>query len=456
MIDMPHVAKTSNFMWRTRILVLQFIWEIISCRVLAYKNRSYLNVLMDRFTFASKSMFSVPKNLHNKKEPEIQIYCSRLQWRGGHNRLILKILEIYYDNNISIILTGVAGKSDSSLVDYLRNQHKVSILELSGTIFNRLQKCTCLMSENSNATCLLINSPNDFIGPLAAFCANMNNVTFIHHSDLYVTAGATVDKWVHLDLLIGCNHECKKNLDAKLLSLPSSLPSDFCAKYQPSRSGNKNIVFCASWNKLNLWGKTGFPSVFRDILKNDTVSIHHIGYVPLLIRLYLTCYLWGSNGSYNYVGPVTSLGEELSKKDFDFAIMSFPQGAGMTCIDYLAYGIPVIFFDANGQNMREVINLTDGTNFLCRSSKDITDVILHSREDVLEHVSRNNLAHHVNNYTDKCFKENLDKYLSYHQKSSESSENEKPFSDWKAASFALRHLSLRGVVRYIRNNITLL
>ena len=128
--------------------------------------------------------------------------------------------------------------------------------------------------------------------------------------------------------------------------------------------------------------------------------------------------------------------------------MSFPYGAGTTCIDYLNKGIPVLF----NQQVIDTICLTDNSNFVWSSLDELSFIINNAKPAELKQISDNNISHFLKNYKMEIFKLKMDEVLSTKVEEINNSKTDSRVTIEECTLlYIFKTISIKGLIRLFYN-----
>lgn len=337
------------------------------------KNKNYLsskfidNMICKLSTsYRSSNLFKKNKfdqKKHNLDLFDMFIFCSKYQKTGGHSRIIDDLIDKNKNKNILILSTEIYGKSDYIFFHkkHSKKNEIIKFLCIPGkNFFAKLNFVASVVDYAKNKKIFLLNSNSD---PIHLSSINYkkinNNIHFIHHADYSFSLGATLN-FRHYDLNQMHKKTCSKHLfiDHKVLNLfklqnlqknysKNSL-NFFDIKFDPEKI---NFVIVGNYNKF-------FPDFllidlfffYKAILKDTKHRIYFVGNIPIILKFLFLLML-----QINLISPKRSiflkyssnLNNTFSEINANIFVTSFPVFGGLSLLEALSFGLPVLIKDNN-------------------------------------------------------------------------------------------------------------
>jgi hypothetical protein len=273
---------------------------------------------------------------------------------GGHSRIAEEVIKIC--GNSVIIVTDLFSnyRSGAASVQTIRDRlNDVEIHLLTDESIYRKTMSLIYIFQNLKPRSVSVFTHHPDPIPYLASGSLSDNVklVFYHHADSRPTFGATMRRYVHVDLTNNMHRTCSLNITNNAVNLPMGVhdlgPKVFAS--QPSL--DRFTVVCAgSEVKFTFDGPFCYPDIICDLLSTTNAHIIHIGVVidGWLERIYGKMNDKGiDTNRFVYMPPVDSLWDTLKKLDAHLYLGSFPVLGGRGAIEAQGCGYPTLFFNGN-------------------------------------------------------------------------------------------------------------
>ncbi len=274
---------------------------------------------------------------------------SRLQNSGGHLRLILDFIRSQPEKEHIIYATGVAGPSDERFIEEAlgRCGNARFVAAPRGGFGVRLN-----WLQNSLRACrpehaYLFNHHQDSVAVAALVPELGVPGSFCHHGDHHLCLGVHLEHLTHIDFHPMGYHYCRDELGIDNRYLPLTVEDQ---GHAPSRSAFTSRVSLttatvARSNKVEIPYYVSYLELIPKVLKVTGGHHLHIGRLtPWAIRRMRSKMreLGISQDRLIYIDWTASVWRSLQEYGVDVYIASFPYGAGLTLIEAMGAGVPVI------------------------------------------------------------------------------------------------------------------
>jgi glycosyltransferase involved in cell wall biosynthesis len=318
-------------------------------------------------------------SLENEK---IVYVVSKLQRSGGHSRLVQDFIKLQPRKQHVILSTEIAGASDVKYFkEIFRNFSNVEFIQSPKGALN--EKLTWLQKKLlylQPALVYLLNHHQDSVAVAALTPKLCAKGIFCHHGDHHLSLGVYLDHFDHIDFHPMGYHYCRNELGLNNLYVPltfedksCSIKRDFCV--------NKKVFLTATaagFNKVEIPYFESYFEVIANVLENTDVSHLHIGKLTpwglRKIRKEL-----GRRGvdkeRFIYIEWTPSVWQLLQQYKVDIYIASFPHGAGLTLIEAMGAGVPVIMHEHINSRVLSSLELAYPESFRWRESKDLIEYL---------------------------------------------------------------------------------
>ncbi len=279
----------------------------------------------------------------------IAYVVSRLQSSGGHLRLILDFIRLQPEKDHIIYATGVAGSSDERfLAEALaRCGNACFVAAPRGDFGARLTWLQNALRACRPEHAYLFNHHQDSVAVAALVPELGVPGSFCHHGDHHLCLGVYLKHLTHIDFHPMGYHYCRDELGVDNRYLPLTFGDN---GYVPVRStfasgGSLTTATVARSNKVEIPYYVSYLELVPQVLKVTGGRHLHIGKLtPWAIRRMSSRMreLGISQDRLIYVDWTASVWKSLQEHEVDVYLASFPYGAGLTLIEAMGAGIPVI------------------------------------------------------------------------------------------------------------------
>ncbi len=286
---------------------------------------------------------------HSHGRPRVAYIVSRLQRSGGHLRLILDFIRSQPEKDHFVFSTGVAGPSDKFFFE--------QSLQGAATVFffvaprgDFAARLTWL--QNSLLGCapehiFLFNHHQDSVA-VAALPPELGFPgSFCHHGDHHLCLGVHLDHLTHIDFHPMGFHYCRNELGVESQYLPLTFEDKGVLREKIGFAEKPGVTSAtvARSNKVEIPYYVNYVDLIPQVIKVTGGRHVHIGKLtPWAIRRMRSNMdaLGIPQDRLVYIDWTSSVWESLQKFNVDVYIASFPYGAGLTLIEVMGAGIPVI------------------------------------------------------------------------------------------------------------------
>lgn len=274
---------------------------------------------------------------------------SRLQRSGGHSRLVQDFIRAQPDKDHLILSTGVGGPSDE---DYLSKVYadddSVRFMSAPRTdLQSRLSWLQSMLACCQEEYIYLLNHHQDSVAVAALVPELGLKGSFLHHGDHHLCLGVHLDHFTHVDLHPMGYHHCREELSINNHYLPLTFEDKHFVPVQTefARGGCLTTATAARFNKVEIPYYVSYLDTIPQMLKVTGGRHIHIGKLTpwALRRMRIQMRKKGVPADrLIYIEWTPSVWKSLQEHEVDVYIASFPYGAGLTLIEALGAGVPVI------------------------------------------------------------------------------------------------------------------
>lgn len=280
--------------------------------------------------------------------PLVVYIVSRLQRSGGHARLVQDFIRLQPEKYHLVLSTEVGGPSEKKFVmKYYNDDNMKLLLAPKGSFLARLEWLQILLLINQPDHIFLYNHHEDSVAAAAIIPEMGHKGSFIHHGDHHLCLGVFLNHLTHIDLHPMGYHYCRDVLSIKNHYLPLTFEDKGCILTQHSFLGKEGIITAtaARSNKVEIPYFISYLDFIPRLLKATKGRHIHIGRLtPWGLRR--ICRKMSIEGvaldRFVYLEWTASVWKSLQDYRVDIYIASFPYGAGLTLIEAMGAGIPVI------------------------------------------------------------------------------------------------------------------
>jgi glycosyltransferase involved in cell wall biosynthesis len=273
---------------------------------------------------------------------------TRLQNSGGHTRIIRDLIDSRSEYRHMIFSTELAPSDKSYIQSQFAEKSNVSISFCSerSSLDKLVWLQRALLSANPRRGLFLLNNHEDSVAIAAVEKHICPEGAYIHHADHNLALGVYLPHFKHFDLHPYCYHICKNVLGIQNFYSPLSVVSPRFLKASKKNMDDPLITATvARSNKLAVESQFPYYKVIPMMLKaTDNVHVH-VGRLSITYRARIRMNLLIRRVQRNrfiYIPEVPSVGQALINRGVDVYLAPFPYGAGLTMIEVMASGIPVI------------------------------------------------------------------------------------------------------------------
>ena len=307
---------------------------------------------------------------------------SKLQRSGGHSRLIQDFIKFQPRKKHIILSTEIAGSSDWSYFEELYGKFD-NIEFLKSPRLNLGKKLIWVQDkliQLNGGVVFLLNHHQDSVA-VAALTPNLcAKGKFFHHGDHHLSLGVHLDHLEHIDLHPMGYHYCRDELGINNKYLPLTI-EDRCYSFGAEKKSKKNELITATaagFNKIEIPYFVSYFEVVAKILENKKFRHLHIGKLtPLGLRkIKQELKKRGiEKERFIYLEWTPSVWKTLQEYNVDLYVASFPHGAGLTLIEAMGAGIPVIMHEHINSRVLSSLELAYPEAFSWRDPKDLLEYL---------------------------------------------------------------------------------
>lgn len=335
-------------------LVHDFVERIITeplctSQVFASSDLDQLCMLIGRQQLAALAHQEVARDVESVTTTYV---VSRLQRSGGHARLVQDLIRTQPDKQHLILSTEIGGPSDIKYFRelYRSNQNIQFITAPRGNFAKRLMWLQSELIKIQPAYLYLFNHHQDSVAVSALVPELGLKGSYFHHGDHHLCLGVHLSHLSHVDLHPMGFHYCQHELGINSRYLPLTFEDKHLVSVQTQfmQGGSLMTATAARSNKVEIPYYVSYVETIPRILKATGGRHLHIGKLTpwALRRIYTGMKNLGvPKDRFVYFEWTDSVWKALQKHQVDVYIASFPYGAGLTLIEAMGAGVPVIMHE---------------------------------------------------------------------------------------------------------------
>lgn len=286
---------------------------------------------------------------NQRSRPVFTYIATKLQKSGGHTRVIEDFIKARPDAQHIILLTELEGRSDTDyLMDGLAKQVSLVIEQsLKGSYLQRLTWLQKRLQEIQAESNYLFNHHQDSVA-VAAIQPEMGlKASFYHHGDHHLCLGVYLSHLEHIDPHpMGYRH-CRDILGIDNVFIPLTVDDKGDRPFEFIFKENGYLTTCTVGrsNKIEVPYFVSYMDVVPALLKVTGGKHVHIGRLSPWALYKIKQGLKRSGmplDRFVYIPWVSSVWKALHEYQIDLYIASFPYGGGLTLIEAMGAGIPVV------------------------------------------------------------------------------------------------------------------
>lgn len=283
-------------------------------------------------------------------QPVFVYVVTKLQKSGGHTRVIEDFIKARPWAQHILLSSELAGRSEPGyLMNGLSKQTHV-IFETARKYDTYQQRLTWLQKrllELHPKKVYLFNHHQDSVAVAAVQPEMGLDISFYHHGDHHLCLGVHLPDVEHIDPHPMGYHSCRHELglDNKYVPLTIEDKGAFSSDWVFMRDGTLTTCTAARSNKIEIPYFVSYLDVVPELLRATGGRHIHIGRLTpwALFKIKRGLKRLGiPQDRFIYISWVPSIWKALHEYHVDLYIASFPYGGGLTLIEAMGAGIPVV------------------------------------------------------------------------------------------------------------------
>lgn len=292
-----------------------------------------------------------PSQVCNERKTVVYL-VSRLQRSGGHSRLVQDFIHAQPGKNHLLLSTEVGGPSDKDhfFKLFAASANVRFVPAPNGDLATKLSWLQSTLLAIQPEHVYLFNHHQDSVAVAALVPEIELKGSFCHHGDHHLCLGVHLNHLTHIDLHPMGYHYCHDELGLYNFYLPLTIED---RQYVPLQTdfnvgGPLTTATAARSNKVEVPYYVSYLDTIPFVLKITGGRHIHIGRLTpwALHRIYSQMRKQGvQKNRFVYIEWTPSVWKALQEHKVDVYIASFPYGAGLTLIEAMGAGVPVIMHE---------------------------------------------------------------------------------------------------------------
>ncbi|MBB3967272.1 glycosyltransferase [Rhizobium metallidurans] len=386
-------------------LIQEFVETVISEPMLV--SHIYGSKELDRrcqelglISYRSLGAIAQPRN-DGKNMHGCNVYIvSKLQTSGGHTKVIKDFIAARPNEQHAILSTELAGVSELGAVNSSLSNGKFTSFHAvpGGNHWKRLRWLQTKLLEMSPKRVYLFNHHQDSVAVAAVVPEMRIPTTFYHHGDHHLCLGVFLSDVEHIDPhpMGFCN--CRKALKIQNTFVPLVVEDRRSIRAGFMENGYLTTCTAARLNKIEIPYYVNYLDVVPELLREGVGRHIHIGRLTpwALYRLRRRLRKYGvEQNRFVYIPWVASVWDALVEHKVDLYVASFPYGGGLTLIEAMGAGIPVVLHRHMYSRILSGISLGYPTAFNWHWKDDLIEHCKNLKRDALSAESKQSRRHYV-------------------------------------------------------------
>lgn len=346
----------------------------------------------ENFTAIKREVADTTPSQNN--QPAVCYIVTKLQKSGGHTRVIEDFIKARPEAQHVLLSTELGGRSDTDyLMNGLARQANIAVeLAPKGSYHQRLTWLQKRLLEVHPVKVYLFNHHQDSVA-VAAIQPDMGlDGSFYHHGDHHLCLGVYLSHLEHIDPHPMGYHNCRDTLGISNSYIPLTVDDkgDRPADWPFLSDGMLTTCTAARSNKIEIPYFVSYLELMPKLLKATRGRHIHIGRLTPWARFNIRRGLKLFDikpDRFIYIPWVPSVWRALHDYRVDLYISSFPYGGGLTLIEAMGAGVPVVLHRHIFSRVLSVIDLAYPEAFCWRYPEELLDYCSRLKPENLEEQS---------------------------------------------------------------------
>lgn len=327
----------------------------------------------------TKKICSAANKVVLSEQPTYVYLVTKMQVSGGHSRVIRDLINCAETGVHYILSTELSGRTEVKSLHCFQEKGRKVIFESSseGSFLKKLKWLQMRLLELRPQKVYLFNHHQDSVA-VAAIQPEMNfNAYFYHHGDHHLCLGLYCSHLKHIDPHPMGFFNCRDKLGINNIYLPLSI-EDQGIQNKKKFMSQGYLVTCtaARSNKVEIPYYVNYIDTIPQLIKATGGKHVHIGKISFLAVMKIRFNLKRLNlpeDRFLYIKYTSSVWKTLQKNNVDLYIASFPYGGGLTLIEAMGAGIPVVLHQHMYSRILSGLELSYENSFSWRYPEELLD-----------------------------------------------------------------------------------
>jgi len=330
-----------------------------------------------RIVFSQLKENATEEIIQHKKNTIVYV-VTKLQKSGGHTRVIENFIAVQPNESHVILSTELLGKSDFTYLNNLMLEKENLFFEpaVKNSYKDRLLWLQRKILEINPKKIYLFNHHQDSVAVAAIQPEMKLDASFYHHGDHHLCLGVYLSHLEHIDFHPMGYHTCRDELGIDNIYIPLTVQDKMARPVDLPFLVNDELITCtaAKSNKIEIPYFVSYLDIIPKLLKTTGGKHIHIGRLTpwALFKIRRGLKKYGVQpDKFIYTPWVPSVWKALHEYKVDLYIASFPYGGGLTLIEAMGAGVPVILHRHIFSRVLSSIDLAYSEAFNWRSPDEL-------------------------------------------------------------------------------------
>jgi hypothetical protein len=425
---------------------------ICTAQVFASHDLDQLCLRIGRQTLSQSRQFSSGPLMDCQGRPIVVYLVSRLQRSGGHSRLVQDLIRAQPEKSHLILSTEVGGPSDNEYFATIFPSlaHVRFLRAPSGDFRTRLTWVQSTLIASQPGHVCLLNHHQDSVAVAALVPELELEGTFYHHGDHHLCLGVHADHLIHVDLHPMGYHYCRDELGLENRYVPLTFEDKDTLPLESNfmQGGPLTTATAARFNKVEIPYYVSYVDTVPHLLRITGGKHLHIGTLTPWARYRIhrgLSKLGVPKDRFVYLEWTPSVWTTLQQYAVDIYIASFPYGAGLTLIEAMGAGIPVVMHEHMYSRVLSGLELAYEGAFRWSDPNDLFTYLAALQPETLAREKRLSRLHYEKFHRPEILQSYLREPNSFHLPVPPLKSGYKPrYDEW--AAWAEGHLNLSNLI----------
>jgi len=412
-----------------------------------------------RIVFSQLKENATEEIIQHKKNTIVYV-VTKLQKSGGHTRVIENFIAVQPNESHVILSTELLGKSDFTYLNNLMLEKENLFFEpaVKNSYKDRLLWLQRKILEINPKKIYLFNHHQDSVAVAAIQPEMKLDASFYHHGDHHLCLGVYLSHLEHIDFHPMGYHTCRDELGIDNIYIPLTVQDKMARPVDLPFLVNDELITCtaAKSNKIEIPYFVSYLDIIPKLLKTTGGKHIHIGRLTpwALFKIRRGLKKYGVQpDKFIYTPWVPSVWKALHEYKVDLYIASFPYGGGLTLIEAMGAGVPVILHRHIFSRVLSSIDLAYSEAFNWRSPDELLNYCATVTQDDLQEGGRLGRVQYEKFHTESILHDVLNgenRGDFQPNASSEFSVASDERAIWMEQQLTIRRVLTRGIYRLLR------